>query len=88
MLQGFEVPESGYKLMRPHIRDFIDCVKTRRKPVSGVETSQRAHTIAHCSNLCLRLGRKLNWDPAAERFVNDDEANRMMFRAMRAPWRV
>jgi hypothetical protein len=48
----------------------------------------RAGKDAHCANLCLRLGRKLRWDAAAERFVGDREANRFLDRSMRVPWRV
>ena len=44
--------------------------------------------MVNCANLCLRLGRKLTWDPKAERFVNDDAANKMLTYPMRAPWQI
>ena len=78
----------GYGHMSDHIRDFLDSTKTRQLTASNPELAQRAHTICHCANLCLRLGRKLRWNPEAERFVNDPEANRMLRTAMRQPWRV
>ena len=71
-----------------HVGNLIKCIRTRRQTVSNPELAHRAHTIVHCANLCLRLGRKLRWNPVAERFVDDEEADRMMFRTMRAPWRA
>lgn len=88
MLKELSVSGVGYTYMAGHVRNFIDCVRSRRQPVSGPEISQRSHTIAHCANLSLRLGRKLQWDPERERFANDDEANRMLVRTMRTPWGV
>jgi predicted dehydrogenase len=88
VLHGLTPPEGNWKVMAPHIRNFLDCVRTRRKPVSSAEVAQRAHTIVHCGNLCARLGRKLRWDSEAELFVNDEQANNMLSRTMRAPWRV
>src|SRR5205085_9676055 len=64
--------EGTYKVMAPHLRNFIDSVRTRKQTVSPPEVAQRAHTIVHCANLCLRLGRKLRWDPEAELFIGDD----------------
>jgi hypothetical protein len=45
-------------------------------------------TVCHLGNIALRLGRKLNWDPVAERFVNDDEANRLISKPMRGGWHL
>jgi len=88
VLAGLQPPESNWKVMEPHIRNFLDCVRTRQATVSDPETTHRSHTIVHSANLCLRLGRKLRWDPETELFIGDDEANNMLNRAMRAPWRV
>jgi predicted dehydrogenase len=88
LLKGLQVPESNWKVMAPHIRDFITAVRTRGAAVSPPEVAQRAHTIVHCANLCLRLGRKLRWDPATELFIGDAEANNMLARTMRAPWQI
>jgi len=52
------------------------------------ESAHRATTICHAANICIRLGRKLKWDPENELFPNDPEANRMLSRAMRSPWRL
>lgn len=71
-----------------HFRNFIDCVYSRRQPAAPVETAHRSITISHLGNIAMRLGRDLKWDPAEERFVHDTEANRMLSRPMRAPWRL
>ena len=88
VLAGLDPPDAHYNVMGPHIRNFLSCMRSRKQPVSGPEAAHRAHTIAHCANICLRLGRQLRWDPARERFENDAEANNMRYRTMRAPWRV
>jgi hypothetical protein len=69
-------------------RNFLDCVKSRQECYFPPEIGQRCFTIAHIGNIAMRLGKKLSWDPAKERFTNDDEANRMLGRAMRSPWRL
>jgi predicted dehydrogenase len=69
-------------------RNFLDCVKSRKPCYFPPEIGQRCFTIAHIGNISMLLGRRLRWDPAKERFVNDDEANRMLSRSMRSPWHL
>jgi predicted dehydrogenase len=69
-------------------RNFLDCVKSRQECYFPPETGQRCFTIAHIGNIAMLLGKKLQWDPEAERFTNSDEANRMLGRAMRSPWHL
>jgi predicted dehydrogenase len=69
-----------------HQHNFLDCMRLRKKPIVDAETGHRSATVCHIGNIAIRLGRKLSWDPEKERFVNDDEANRMLSRPMRAPW--
>ena len=71
-----------------HHRNFLDCVKTRAATIAPAEVAHRSTTICHVANICLRLGRNVSWDPQAERFVNDPEADKMMSRPMRKPWRL
>ncbi len=71
-----------------HMGNFIDCIRTRRETAAGVEVAHRSSTICTIGAICLRLGRKLRWDPEAERFVGDDRANRLLARAPREPWRL
>jgi hypothetical protein len=71
-----------------HVRNLLDCIKSRAETICPIDIAVRSDTLCHPSDIAMRLGRKLEWDPSAERFVNDAEANRMLTRAMRAPWRV
>ena len=86
IMREVKVVQRGYEYMTGHHRNFLDCVKTRSQPISGAEASHRSVTTCHAANICLRVGRKLRWDPQGERFVGDDAANRMLARAMRSPW--
>ncbi len=73
---------------RGHHLDFIENVKSRGECKAPVEVGFHTAAMCHMANIAMRLGRKLNWDPAKEMFINDDEANRMMVPAMRSPWHV
>ncbi|MHC4691216.1 MAG: Gfo/Idh/MocA family protein [Planctomycetota bacterium] len=69
-----------------HMRDFLDCVRTRRPAVAHAEVAHRSMTTCHAANICMLLKRDLKWDPTKEEFINDNQANRMRSRAMREPW--
>ena len=69
-----------------HVRDFLDCVKSRKKPATNVDVTRYGHIVSHAASIGWRLGRKVQFDPVKEVFINDDEANRMCSRARRAPW--
>jgi len=71
-----------------HRRNWLECIRTRREPVACAEVGHRTVSLCHLANISLLLGRKLRWDPDAERFVGDDEADRMLARPMREPWRL
>ncbi|MGE5645196.1 MAG: Gfo/Idh/MocA family protein [Acidobacteriota bacterium] len=66
-----------------HLRNFFECMRTRKKPNADVETAHRATTLCHLANICRELGRKLKWDPEAERFPGDEEANALLSRPRR-----
>lgn len=66
--------------------NFFDCIKSRKPPICEAEIGHRSATVCHLGVISLRLGRKLQWNPEAERFVNDDEANRWLRRELRKPW--
>lgn len=70
-----------------HIVDFLKAIRSRRPTQCNPEVAHRAQTIVGAMTISARLGRKLKWDPALERF-DLEEANRMMWRAPRAPWCV
>lgn len=65
---------SGH-VARPHLENWLDCLRTRRPPNAPVEAGHRTATICHLANLARELGRPLRWDPAREEFVDDKEAN-------------
>ncbi len=69
-----------------HVRDFLDCVKSRRQTVANPVMMHRTMTTVHAANICMWLKRDMKYDPAKEEFVNDAEANRLRSRAMREPW--
>jgi hypothetical protein len=71
-----------------HTADFFHSVRTRQDPVSPVESGQAASTLGNVSDIALRLGRQLTWDPTQDRFVGDDEANQMLSRPARSPWTI
>ncbi len=69
-------------------RNFVDCIKNRRPTVSPLESAIRSDTISHLSDLCIRLGRPLQWDPRTEQIVDDAEATRLLNRPLRKPWKL
>lgn len=82
-------PEEVHLINSPgHQRNFLDCIKTREKPIADIASAVRSDTVAHLVNVCTRLGRKIRWDPDREAIVDDAEASRMLSRPMRQPWRL
>jgi predicted dehydrogenase len=71
-----------------HQQNFLDAVKARSKPVSPIESAVCSDIVCQLANIATRLGRKLRWDPEKEKFIDDDEANAMLKRAMRSPWHL
>jgi predicted dehydrogenase len=71
-------------IARPHIQNWLDCIKTREQPVADVEIGHRSISVCHLLNIAREAGRKLQWDPNAEQFVNDAEANKLLDRPRRA----
>ncbi len=69
-----------------HVRNFLDCVKSRRQTVANPIVMHRSMTTVHAANICMWLKRDLKYDPVKEEFINDAEANRFRSRAMREPW--
>ena len=69
-----------------HVRNFVDCIKSRQRPIADIEDGHRTTTACHLANLSLRLGRKLHWDVAKEQVNDDPEANAMLVRPYRKPW--
>lgn len=71
-----------------HQQNFFDALRSREQPHATAEIGHRTATICHINNLAMKLGRPLRWDPATEKFIDDDEANSHLALKMRAPWHV
>ena len=69
-----------------HMRDYLNCIKSRRLTVANPEVMYRSMSTVHAANICMWLRRDMKFDPAKAEFVNDPEANRLRSRAMREPW--
>jgi hypothetical protein len=66
--------------------NWLDCVKTRDLPIADVAIGHRSTTVCHLGNIARWTMRELEWDPAKEEFVDDEDANSYLERPMRAPY--
>ena len=81
-------PDEIHLPLKSEKQDFIDAVKTRGQTLADAEVGHRTTSLCQLGHIAIQVGRKLRWDPDAERFVNDDSANRLLSRPMRSPWRL
>jgi hypothetical protein len=88
LLAGRRVAEIGGYPASFHIRNFLDCVKSRAQPRTNADVACQTHIACHAANIAIFLGRKLKYDPDQNAFIGDDEANRLRGEALRAPWRL
>jgi predicted dehydrogenase len=77
----------GWANASAHIRNLLDGIRSRRLTYCHPEVAHRTMSICQAWAISLRLGRKLQWDPGTERF-DSEEANRMLYREPRSPWRI
>lgn len=68
---------------RWHMQDWLDCIRSRRRPVADVEIGHRSVSVCHLANITRAVGRELRWDPAGEQFAGDEQANAMLDRPRR-----
>lgn len=85
---GLTTPERGATSFQhqPHVRNFLDCLRSRERPVGDIETGHRSTATCLIGNIALRTGEKLQWDAAAEKFTNSEKANALLRREYRQPW--
>jgi len=70
-------------IARPHMQNWLDCIKTRERPNADVEIGHRSITVCHLANIARELGRRLRWNPEREEFLDDDQAGSMLDRPKR-----
>ena len=68
------------------MRNFLDCVKSRESTVANPNVMHHSMSTVHAANICMWLKRSLKYDPVAEEFIGDEEANRLRSRAVREPY--
>ena len=88
LLREMQAPNKKIQLplSNNHHDNFFECVRSRKRPIADVGLGHRTTTVCNLGQIGMVLGRKLQWDPVKEEFVNDDVANRLRTRAMRSPW--
>jgi len=87
--EGFRterVDIAGADATELHLKNFIDCVRTRQKPVADVEIGHRSTTVPHLGNIAFKTGHKIHWDAEREEIVGDREAAALLDRSARKPW--
>jgi predicted dehydrogenase len=75
-------------LLGPHLRNFVDCVKTRDVPACSIETGHVSSALCHLGNIAYRVGRSVHVNPASGTIADDDDASRIARREYRTPWGV
>lgn len=70
------------------VRNFLDCMKTRKAPICTLEDGHRSTSFAHLANIALATGQRLQWDPEKELFTNSNEANKLLHYEYRKPWKL
>lgn len=69
-----------------HVKNFIECVRSRQKPVADIQTGHHSTNVAHLGNIAFRTNRKIRWDGAREEIMGDSEASKLLRRESRKPW--
>jgi predicted dehydrogenase len=72
----------------PHVRNFLDCVKSRQAPASEIEIGHRSTTAALLGNIALKVKQKINWDGKKEQIVGNTEAATLLTKQYRSPWKL
>jgi hypothetical protein len=88
LIAGRTVAEIGGYPATFHVRDFLDCVKTRGLPKGNAQAACNAHIACHAANIALYLNRQVKYDIVKHEFPNDEQANRLRSEALREPWRL
>ena len=76
----------GQDMNQAHMRDFLDCMDSRKRPNSDVEIGHNSMIACHLANIAFRTGRRVSWDAAREQVIGDAEAQKLVTKAYRGPW--
>ena len=87
LLIGKGTKVSGYPA-NFHVRDFLDCVRSRGQTRANADAACEAHIACHAANIALYLNRRVKYDPVKNEFIGDAQANRLRSEALREPWRL
>ncbi|MBS1809473.1 MAG: Gfo/Idh/MocA family oxidoreductase [Acidobacteria bacterium] len=87
-MEGMEMKATDGDATNPHVRNFLDCVKSRRRPNADVEDGHLTAVMCHLGNIATRLNRMLKWDAERETILGDREANLMLSRPYRKEWKL
>jgi predicted dehydrogenase len=79
-------PENIVPAGRAHMHNFVECVRSRQRPIADIEEGHISTSLCLLGNISQQLGRSITWDAEAERCVGDEEANRLLRREYRRPW--
>lgn len=79
---------AGEEVRAAHARNLLDCIKTRQQPVENLEVGHHVTAVSQLGNVALRAKSRIEWDAAAERVIGNEEANKLLFRPYRAPWKL
>ena len=77
---------NGQDMETPHKRDFLECVRSRKRPNSDVELGHLGSIPGHLGNIAYRVGRRIAWDAERETIPNDAQAEALLGRTYREPW--
>jgi len=88
LLPAMPEQKGSNKDLSLHVKNFVDCIKSRKKPVCDVETARNVAVNAHLGNIALKTGRKMYWDNANNKFVNDKEANNHITPIYNNSWKI
>jgi hypothetical protein len=86
LIEALKAPASD--LNGAHVRNFLDCVKSRKRPNADIEQGHLTAVMCHLGNISTRVGRTLRWDAAQEQIIGDSDANKWIDRPYRAPWHL
>lgn len=85
-MEGIKKKASGEKHPVVMMRNFLDCVKSRKRPIMDIEEGHRSSAFAHLANIALETRSLIEWDSASERITNNEAANDLLMYEYRAPW--